>query len=149
MAYELIKILKYRMQDNYRFYVELLICIYIALALKSENQCTLYTVSFRICIGKRQKKVRCRLYKQKRSTTNRRLIHNSSILTFSFFVENPLAVISLITRFLWYFQPRMVVIDIMDFEKKNYFYALRFLCQTLGIRGNRTHIKSCIAMVSG
>ena len=27
----------------------------IALTLKSENQCTLYTISFRICIGKRQK----------------------------------------------------------------------------------------------
>ena len=31
------------------------------------------------------------------------------------------------------FSTPMVVIDIMDFEKKNYFYALWFVCQTLGI----------------
>ena len=41
----------------------------------------------------------------------------------------------------------MVVVDIMDFEKKNYFYALLFVCQTLGISGNKTHIKSYIRMV--
>ena len=48
------------MQDHYRFYVvmktELIDMYIIALTLKSENQCTLYTISFRICIGKRQKK---------------------------------------------------------------------------------------------
>ena len=43
------------MQDHYRFHVEVIDMYIIALTLKSENQCTLYTISFRICIGKRQK----------------------------------------------------------------------------------------------